>query len=89
MAKLKNKGNDRENLDGVPVFATVRVTYTCLCCNYCGLPMVKSNVYIWKEDKYGKPYNVSFVHYKCQEPFEKTHTGKWFGKGMLSVCIKW
>jgi hypothetical protein len=83
---MKTRKN-KERVDISPVFAQVDgIVY--LCCNHCGKPMdAKSNLYFWQEDTDGKAYNVHFIHYKCQLPFEIAHHGIWSNKGMLSVKI--
>jgi hypothetical protein len=77
MKTRRVKGNDRENTGELPVFTTADgITY--IRCYYCGDPITTSNVYCWQEDKDGKSYNLSFVHYPCQQPFEKMYNGKWW-----------
>ena len=54
-----------------------------LVCNYCGRSLVQAWRCVWIEDEAGKPYNVNFTHYKCQEPFEAEHAdkGPWKSRG--------
>jgi hypothetical protein len=87
MRKLINDRDESENQAPAIVFTPVNgVTY--LCCNYCGNPMTRSNVYMWQENNDGKPRYAYLLHYNCQEAFENMHQkGLWFSKGMPSVAL--
>jgi len=92
MLTMINDGITMENIVAIPGRLRFRkqrkATALYLCCDLCGNPMVNSYVCVWTEDRFGRPHNVTLLHYKCQAPFEAENKGTWLSRGMPARSLQ-
>ena len=55
-------------------------------CDVCQEPFDGSYMGFWKE-KFGKPVDLVFVHYKCEPIFRVHNPGDWFSRGYPGVDL--